>query len=142
MDRKEFIVTLGKSTVAVCATCYLASCSYDDSGSPTAPPAPQNVDFTLDLSQAENQALTNTGGSLIKNGIILARTGTNSFAAVAAACTHQGFILVYEHSASRFHCNNHGSNFAINGNVINGPATQPLAKYNTTLNGNNLRIFS
>ena len=142
MDRKEFLITLGISTAAVCATCYLASCSSDDSGSPTAPPAPQNVDFTIDISQSENQPLNTVGGSLIKNGIILARTGTTSVAAVAAACTHQGFILVYEHSASRFHCNNHGSNFALTGSVINGPATQPLTRYNTTLNGNNLRVFS
>lgn len=142
MDRKEFLVSLGRGTVAVCATCYLASCGYNTDSGPTAPDPPQNVDFTIDLSQSANQALTNAGGYLVKNGIIIARTGSTTFAAVSAACTHQGFTLVYEQSASRFHCNNHGSNFSTDGTVQNGPATKSLARYNTTLTENNLRVFS
>lgn len=138
MDRKEFLFSLGKGAIAVCGACYLASCSSD---SPTSPQN-SNVDLTLDLSLTENSALSAVGGYTIKNGIIIVKTGATSFTAVSAACTHEGTTLVYDKNNSRFHCNNHGSNFNLEGTVINGPASKALAKYKTELNGNILRIFS
>lgn len=142
MDRKEFLTVVGKGSIAVCTACFLASCGYDSSSNPSAPQAPQSVDFTLDLTQSANQSLKNVGGSLVKSGVIVARISSTDFTAVSAACTHEGFTLVYEQNASRFHCNNHGSNFSSDGKVLNGPAAQALTKYKTTLEGNNLRVFS
>ncbi|MEW6194279.1 MAG: Rieske (2Fe-2S) protein [Bacteroidota bacterium] len=139
MDRKEFIINLSKSAAFVCASCYLASC-YGDENNPAAPP--QNVDFTIDISQSPYTALQNTGGSVYKDGLIIARTGTNTFAALSQVCTHQGTTVQYEHSQSRMHCPNHGSNFKTDGTVINGPAASPLKRYNTSLNGTMLRVFS
>lgn len=142
MDRKEFLTTVGRGSIAVCTACFLASCGYDSGGNPAAPQAPQGVDFTLDLTQSANQSLKNVGGFLVKSGVIVARISSTDFSAVSAACTHEGFTLVYEQASARFHCNNHGSNFSSDGKVINGPAAQALTKYKTTLEGNNLRVFS
>jgi len=138
MDRKEFLLTLGKGA-AIAGIAYCVGCAANGSDVPT---APNNVDMTLDLSQSANNALNTVGGSIVSNGIIIGRTGTSSFVAVSAACTHQGTTIQFQLNNNRFYCNNHGSTFALDGSVTNGPAARSLTKYNTSLNGNNLRIFS
>lgn len=139
MDRKEFFVSLGKGTVAVCMACYLASCGQNSSSMPT---APTTVDFTLDLTQSNYKALNNIGQSIYKDGIVIARINATTIVAVSQYCTHQGTTIQYEPQNNRFHCSNHGSNFRTDGTVINGPAAQALVKYNTELNGETLRIYS
>ena len=140
MDRKEFLFTLGKGTVAICAAGYLASCVSPTS--PNVPSAPSNVDITLDLTQPANSALNNVGGYIYSNSLIIARISQTEFAAVSSICTHQGNTVYYDSPGKEFHCPAHGSNFSTSGSVINGPAGSPLKKYNTTLNGNLLRVFS
>jgi cytochrome b6-f complex iron-sulfur subunit len=138
MDRKDFLLTLGKGA-AFAGLAFCVGCNPNNTDVPT---APSNVDFTLDLTQSANQALTNVGGSVVTNGIIIGRTGTTSFVAVSAACTHQGTTLQFQLNNNRFYCDNHGSTFALDGSVTNGPATQPLHKYNTSFSSNSLRVYS
>lgn len=135
MERDEFLKLLGTGTLAVCAGCALESCSKDVV-------APPNVDFTLDLTVSPNMVLQTPGGSLSKSGVIVARISTAEFAAVSQACTHEGTAVEYQPAQQNFHCPNHGSNFSKTGGVLNGPASSALRKYNTELNGNNLRVFS
>jgi cytochrome b6-f complex iron-sulfur subunit len=138
MDRKEFLLTIGKGA-AVAGLVYCVGCSQNS----YIPTAPSNVDFTLDLTQPGNQSLNSIGGSLVTaDGIIIGRTGSASFVAVSSACTHQGTTIQFQNNNNRFYCPNHGSTFALDGNVTNGPATQALSKYNTSFNGNSLRIYS
>lgn len=137
MDRKEFLTTLGKGAAVVAATYCLGACSSNSN-----PTAPSNVDFTLDLTQPNYQTLNSPGGVVLKDGIIIARVNFTSIVAVASACTHEGTQVQFDLTNSRFHCPTHGSNFKTDGSVINGPAGSPLKKYNTTLNGNSLRVFS
>lgn len=139
MDRKEFLIKFGKGTAAAVAFTCLGGCS--ESEGITAPPTPTNVDFTLDLTESANSSLNNIGGSLIRNGIVIGKVSQTEFSAVSQACTHQGTTVQFQQSNNRFHCPNHGSNFNLNGGVINGPATSPLKKFNTELNGNLLRVF-
>ena len=141
MDRKEFLLKAGQCTAVLVFGSCLNSCS-PGSSTGNIPTAPQNVDFTLDLSKQENSALNSVGGYLYQGGIIIAKINDNTFSALSQVCTHQGATVDYEASAKRFHCPNHGSNFDINGNVINGPAASPLQKYNTSLIGTNLRVYS
>lgn len=136
MDRYEFLKVLGSGTVLACAAC-LESCSSNG-----VDPAPTNVDFTLDLTLAENTALNAAGGSLSKNGIIIARISTVEFTALSRACTHEGTAVNYQPAQQNFLCPNHQSRFDKNGTPLNGPASSPLRKYNTTLTGNSLRVFS
>lgn len=138
MDRKEFLATLGKGA-AVAAALYCVGCSAN-SAAPTEPAA--NVDFTLDLGQSAYQVLQSTGGSVYKDSIIIARVSQTEFVAVSQICTHQGSTIQYDSANKRFHCPSHGSNFSLDGSVINGPAGRALVKYNTSLSGNSLRIFS
>jgi cytochrome b6-f complex iron-sulfur subunit len=50
--------------------------------------------------------------------------------------------VVYQGADNRFFCPNHNSTFSNTGAVTAGPATAPLARYNTALSGTNLRVFS
>ena len=139
MDRKEFLSMLGIGTVAFIGASCLSGCTPPDS---TVPAAPTGVDFTINLSQTANSALLQNGGYIYSNGIIVARTTGGAYVAVSQACTHQGTTVYYDPGANDFHCPNHGSNFATNGGVINGPANTALTVYHTSLNGTSLRVYS
>ena len=139
MDRKEFLITVGKGA-AVAGLVLCAGCSINGGGD--IPTAPSNVDMTLDLTKSTYSSLNNVGGSVVVNGIIIGRTSANSFVAVSAACTHQGTTIQSQLNNNRFYCDNHGSTFAFDGTVTRGPAAKALTRYNTALSGTNLRVFS
>lgn len=135
MTRKEFIGQVGISALALPACLgMLSGCSGQN---PI--PAPTNVDFTVDVSSG---ALSNNGGYLVKGGVIVARTGTGSFIAVSAACTHEGTNVHYVQSRNDFECPSHGATFSVDGKVTNGPARTALKTYQTSLSGTTLRVFS
>jgi cytochrome b6-f complex iron-sulfur subunit len=138
MNRKDFLSALGLGTAAVACSYCLNGCKPLDS--PIT--APTNVDFTLDLTASTNAALKTNGGYLYNGGIIIARTANSSYVALSQICTHAGGTVQYVVSSNSFYCPNHGSNFATNGSVINGPATSPLTAYHTSLNGSSLRVYS
>ncbi len=138
MDRKEFLSNLGVGAAAIICSSCLGGCQPLD----TVVGAPTNIDITLDLTASVNSGLIQSGGTLYRDGIVIARTAAGTYIAVSSACTHAGTTVQYEAGGNRFHCPAHGSNFASDGSVINGPANSPLGKYNTTLTGSSLRVFS
>jgi cytochrome b6-f complex iron-sulfur subunit len=137
MDRKEFITLVGVAAGGALLVSCFNGCKKDDDT-----PANQSVDFTLDLNASSNAPLKNNGGYLVTNSVIVARTLSGTYIAVASACTHQGTTVGYVSSSNQFRCPAHGSVFSSTGSVVNGPAGSPLQQFNTTLNGNNLRVFS
>lgn len=147
MKRKEFFTALGLSASTVMFAPFLVSCSKDNSvADPGTGGTTAGLDFTLDLSVAANSALNTNGNSVINSGVIIARTSTGTFVAVASACTHQGSQIMFDNGNNRFNCSNteagHGSQFSINGAVIAGPAPKALKLYNTTLTGTKLRVYA
>jgi len=93
----------------------------------------------LDVSSG---ALATNGGSLLKSGVIVARTLTGTFIAVSAACTHEGTTVQFQSANTNFYCPNHGAKFSQTGSVTNGPASKALTLYKTTLTGTSLRVTS
>lgn len=138
MSRKEFLALLGLTSASVAVTYCFGGCQPMSNG----PTAPTNIDFTLDLTNQANSALSTNGGYVYNNGVIVARTVNGTFVAVSQYCTHANGTVQYVKSVNEFYCPNHGSQYSINGAVLQGPATQPLVKYNTSLNGTSLRVFS
>ena len=138
MRRNEFISVLGVSAATIFFAPFLAGCSKSSAGLGSGNP----IDFTLDLTATANLALMNDGGSVVKNGVIVVRTSASSYVALAGTCTHQGGTLHYDSVVGRFVCSVHGANFSTSGSVLVGPATVALKKYNTTLTGTSLRVYS
>lgn len=136
MTRKEFISQVGTGAAIVllpaCLTTGLSSCKKKKKEE-------DNVDFTLDISSGP---LAVNGGSLVQDGVIVARTNGGTFVAIAAACSHQGTTINYVASTNSFACPNHGAKFDSSGNVTQGPASQTLKAYTTHHSGNSLRVFS
>jgi cytochrome b6-f complex iron-sulfur subunit len=147
MKRYDFFSTLGITAGMIFMAPVVSSCSKDSASDPDTGGNNNNsnngsIDFTIDLSTSTYAALNSNGGSVVKSGIIIARTSSGNFVALASACTHAGTTISFESNANRFHCSNHSSNFSLDGSVLNGPATSALKKYNTQLTGTNLRIFA
>jgi cytochrome b6-f complex iron-sulfur subunit len=137
MTRKEFIsqVGVGAATLFIPACLSgLAACqkSSNSAQGPT-------VDFNVSIASGP---LASNGGYIVQNGVIVARTNSGAFIAVAAACTHQGSTVAYYSSSNNFICPSHGAQFDTSGNVTAGPAQTALKKYNTSLSGTSLRVYS
>lgn len=139
MERKDFIAMVGQSASLLFISC-LAGCTKNQGISGTT--APSNIDFTIDLSQAANAQLNNNGGFIYSNGVIVARTLSGSFIAVQQICTHESYSVVYQGNQHQFYCGGHGATFSEDGTVTSGPPKRSLAKFNTTLNGNILRVYA
>ena len=148
MTRKEFFQKTGTAAalllVPACIAGLATSCSKDNpepaNNQNSTGTTTTNVDFTIDISIGN---LAINGGSLVQNGVIVAKLLDGSgFIAVAAACTHAGTTINYVKEANSFICPNHGSNFSSSGAVTLGPASSNLRQFNTTLTNNTLRVFS
>ena len=135
MERRKFI----KSACAMCGLAVtpgiLNSCSKPSTAAPAA-------NFTVDLTNSKYAALKSPGGSININNIIIIRTGSSSYNALSAVCTHQGCTVSYEASYNELICPCHGGTYDINGNVVSGPPPSALYKYTVTQSGNILTIKS
>src|SRR5688572_923948 len=102
----------------------------------------------LHLNISDFPALQNANGSvrLVLTSafypLLVNRGSGNQFFALSTRCTHQGCVVsAFSTTAGASVCPCHGSRFAIDGTVVNGPAGAPLARYAHTFDGvNSLRI--
>ncbi len=164
MKRGEFLRSLGLSSGALMALyCMgtLSSCgSKDDTtvtpgtgtgtgtgtGSTTtgftgnAQTSKGAISFTLDLTDNNYKDLKTEGKFVSVGDVVVANAKGNKLIAVGRICTHQGGNLNYRLAQDDFLCDLHGSEFATDGTVQVGPATQAVKAYKTTLNGNTLQV--
>ena len=91
----------------------------------------------LKIDLTKNKALAKVGGAIqidLSDGssIAVVRTaaGTKGLAALSLACTHAGATVMQQ--GNGWLCPAHGSQFALNGKLIQGPARTALQKYPIT----------
>jgi len=136
MDRKEFLSQVGLGGTALFAISCLQACSKTDAASGA------GVDFSLDLTNGAYSALSNPGGYVTVQGVVVARTTNNTYLAVSAACPHEGVNVEYQGNQNQFFCPDHGSYFSSTGSRTAGPAQRGLTQYQTALTGNSLRVYA
>jgi cytochrome b6-f complex iron-sulfur subunit len=96
--------------------------------------------FQIDLTSPGNAALNNTNGFIVVNNVIVINTGNDNFIALSAICTHQSCTVSFNPSTGNLPCPCHGSVYAQNGTVLNGPATRALTEYTVTKEGDILNV--
>lgn len=116
------------------ATTSLSGCAGTRYLSPT--PVPQGLAVPLDAVGNEGHAFVQTSG--MERPIYVHRAESGEWAAVLASCTHRG--CQPEPFADRLVCPCHGSEFSMVGEVLQGPADEPLTRYEVVQDGDRLII--
>ena len=98
----------------------------------------RNANGTVTVDTTKAPGLKKVGGAVVLGSVkgaptALVRTSANAYQALNLSCTHQGVPVKAQ--GSGWVCPAHGSAFAINGKVTNGPARQPLATVKTQVKG-------
>lgn len=136
MERKDFIKKFAAGgSILLVVPAFLESCSKANDGTNAG-----TSETVIDLTSSSFSALGTVGGFVYKSNMIIIRTGESQYTALSSICTHQGCTVSYSASANLLPCPCHGSVYDISGNVINGPATKNLKKYNVQIDGNTLII--
>ncbi|APG60491.1 ubiquinol-cytochrome c reductase iron-sulfur subunit [Christiangramia salexigens] len=147
MKRGEFINSMGKGVLLVCAgSCLLSGCSSGDDGTPASNPSPGNGGDSSKVS-VELSSLSAVGDQVRKNGVLFFRIGegnaTSDFVATEAICPHQGGQLVWEQDNGYVECQLHFARYEPDGDIIRGPqdasgSTRDLKVYPTSISGGTL----
>lgn len=157
MKRRDFVNWIGVGAIATSLPVAIMACSpksetdsepageYDNSSS--APPAGSepaaesagdfiSVGTAADLDQQGYLASSDA----LSEPVIVIKDPTNPSALIAlgSKCTHQGCEVAWQEDL--FACPCHGSKFNPDGSVVNGPATEPLAKYTAKIEGDSVLV--
>jgi len=91
--------------------------------------------LAIGLDNAEK--LKAVGGSVVlkvqEREILFVREAQDKVRALNPVCSHNKCTVGYDHSRKRIVCPCHGSNFDLDGSVLNGPAEKPLQVYEASL---------
>ena len=138
MKRIEFIRNVVGGSILFTAPVVFSSCGDDDLPSPNKE-GNSNI-AELDLTKSKYDDLNSLGGYVYEGNIIVIRSSESGYIALSKICTHQGCEVGYDHQNSKLPCPCHGSEFDTSGNVLQGPASEKLTKYNTKIDGDKLII--
>ena len=146
MKRREFLNWIGVGFLASSFPVALAACTQEKteetSSTQTTSQATSNVpdaDGYLGVGTTEE---LNQNGYLInmKSNVIVFRKSSNALSAVSLLCTHQGCKVDWRKTSNSLFCACHGSEFATDGEVLNGPAQSPLPTFDVKEEGESILV--
>ena len=136
--RRDFLRTVGLSTVAVGSGCslFLKKRTSDLE-------VPDNLD-QVDLSFATYPVLNSVGGEVIvtqkDTSILVFRRSDEEFGATDITCTHWGCHVRYSPKKDDIFCPCHGSRYGVTGAVTEGPAEEALRSYPVVITDSGVRV--
>lgn len=122
LTRRAFVA---RSSILVAAAALLDACGDGVIGGVTGPNTPGGNPITITIADFPGLA---TVGQPVRVGDrrAVVRLGASSFLGLSMICTHQQTTT--EIQGTQFFCPNHGSRFANDGHVVNGPARTALVE--------------
>ncbi len=149
MKRKEFLKSLGAGAAFALVFPCVNGCSNNEGDDTIGviTPQPTGVDFTIDLTSSEATKLQTNGGFILKDLVVVVKNLQGEFVAATQICSHEGYDQVrFEKSVDGgiFYCDVHGSRFGQDGQPLNqipGSVAKPIKIYQTSLEGDILRVF-
>jgi cytochrome b6-f complex iron-sulfur subunit len=148
-SRREFIERAGMTAVmSTFGLSFFTACSSESEtpNQPTTPPPTASNGVTISgntirIDLTSQAALAVNGGWLlvIDAQTLVVNVG-GAYSALTSVCTHSSCDRNWTFASSKFTCTCHGSEFDTSGNVLQGPANQPLRSYTTGLNGTVLTV--
>ena len=95
------------------------------------------------ISLTTTPVLSQPGGAVMlslpqKRELVIVHWSQDEYVVLSPTCTHRGCRV--RKVQQGFECPCHGSRYDQNGEVIEGPATRPLAQYPVTIQGDQLLI--
>lgn len=145
MERKQFLRSLGAGAAFALTFPCLHGCSKDEIDG-NLEEVPTGVDFTVDLTSQEAQALATNGGFILKSLVVVARNLQGEYVAASQVCSHESYdqVRFVNQNGGIFYCDVHGSRFSQDGTPLNQVDSKParaLKVFNTELDGSILRVF-
>jgi cytochrome b6-f complex iron-sulfur subunit len=152
MERRKFLGWVGVGVLASSLPVVIAACNSPGTDEPVAEEKPTdgqaaNEQPTNELSPEIDRSVREDGfqafgtvEELYKKvtildkeaGVLLVRNPENEkISAVNPKCTHQGCIVDWKADEKHLVCPCHGSKFDADGELLEGPATEPLPTYET-----------
>lgn len=149
MKRRSFLSYFSIGWLATCFPVVLAACApgkstteanaNTDDKQVTKPVAKKTADgFTLMGSVAQLEK----AGYLQTKEVAVSRDPKNpkQLIAVNPKCTHQGCDVQWVAAQKKYECPCHEANFAADGKVLSGPATESLATYPAKIVGTQVLV--
>ena len=136
MDRREFL----KKSCGICLVGAAAIAFPKFAMAAGAGGKVKNFSTTVDgnnqmlipLAQFTGVSVVIVSADALQADVAVHQGTDGSYVALLLLCTHWGEDVDY--TGSDYFCSAHGSTFDQNGNVLVGPATDPLARYTAQLN--------
>ena len=140
-NRREFIRQSGAACAALAGIGFLTtleSCAPAKNVTASTYDAASNK-ITVPLTAFASQNKTVVNGPNNEYSIFLNKKSDTEIEAIQLKCTHRGHSVNVEDA--KLHCPLHGSEFDLDGNVIHGPAKDPLKRYPVTIENGNAVIL-
>jgi len=138
IQRRRFLVLGAQLTVTAGATSAAVACA------PKATLEPTGGELRLRLSEYPEIATPGTTMMLDVQGhkdpLMLVHHPDGRHLVVSRKCTHMGCKLSFTDVTKTLDCPCHGSRFELTGEVVNGPASEPLRSYVVVKEGEELVV--
>jgi len=152
MDRRTFLTWVGVGGIASSLPVAIAACS-DKTATPVNQTASSPATNSGAVARADGFQPVGTVIALDQKGqvvdqkfvsgpLLVVRNpdSPDTLAAVNATCTHKACLVDWQADQKVFVCLCHDSKFAMDGKVLQGPATEPLKTYEVKLEGDSVLV--
>lgn len=129
MHRRDFCLLMASGPAV-----FLAGCA----GVHAAPFTVEGDRLAVPLASLDADGAAVLAGSSLAAPVLVRRTAEGVYTAVLLRCTHRGCTV--EPAGDRLACPCHGSEFAFTGEVLQGPAADPLLRLDVTRDGDRLLV--